>query len=91
MNLITDPKSLTDFEKLMFANAYIKELKALLTKAEMDIGILKGEIQEMIDLNGVTKKCKEQKQLIRTLENKLHILCEQHERLLMEKVKTQTK
>lgn len=73
MNLITDPRSLTDFEKLMFANGYIKELKALLSKAEQEIDKLKSEIY-FISSNATTNKVIEQRKLIRQLEIKINHL-----------------
>lgn len=53
MNLITEPKNLSSFERLIFAQAYIKELKALLDKAEEDIEELKLEIASIRDLSKI--------------------------------------
>ncbi len=39
-----------DFERLLFAEAYNKDLKKLLKKAEQDIGVLKSEKEELIYL-----------------------------------------
>ena len=38
---------LTDFEKLLWAESYVKELKALLKKAEIYNGVLLSEIDEL--------------------------------------------
>lgn len=38
-----------DFEKLLFAENYNKELKRLLSKAEFTIGVLKSDISELKD------------------------------------------
>ena len=39
--------NLTDFEKLLFAKSYIKELKVNIQKLEMEKGIMKSEIDEL--------------------------------------------
>lgn len=91
MNLITEPHTLTDFEKLQFALAYIKELKALLSKAEVEIGMLKSEIEELKDVSNNTKKLGEYKRIIRETTIKLSNLNTSYERLMSNYLTLQNK
>ena len=48
-NKIFESGKLTDFEQLLFERSYTKELNQLLTKAEIEMGKLKSELDESAD------------------------------------------
>lgn len=92
MNLITEPKqNLSDFERLIFAQAYIKELKGLLSKAEIEIGMLKSELEELKAINNNTKRVGEYKRIVRETTAKLSSLKKDHQRLLSDYITIQRK
>ena len=60
----------TDFEKLLFAQHEIKELIKINKSLYYEIGVLKSEMQELVDSNKVNKAYTAHKIKIRDLELK---------------------